>query len=99
MRGKDWFFMEHVNHSRFFETRDHALRGGDSRCHAQRLAGKTSLAKEITGAQHGEDRFLPLLGQDLQLDPALLDVEDRIGGVSLREDDLPPAELSLGFSG
>jgi hypothetical protein len=39
-----------------------------------------------------------LLGQDPQLDLASLDVEDGICGVSLRKDDFPPVELSIGFS-
>jgi len=40
-----------------------------------------------------------LLGEDPQLDLALLDVEDGICGISLGEDDLPLAQLDPGFSG
>jgi len=38
-----------------------------------------------------------LLSHDPQFDLALLDVEDGICGVSLREDDLPLVQLSNGF--
>src|SRR6267143_766027 len=58
-----------------------------------------AVAKEITNTQNREDRFLALPGQHLQLDLALLDIEDCICGISLREDDLPPTQLSHGFSG
>ena len=75
------------------------FRGRNSRRHAQWLAGKAALAKEIADAQGGEDRFLALLGQDPELDPALLDVEDGIGRVPLGKDDLPPVQLGPGFSG
>jgi hypothetical protein len=61
--------------------------------------GKASLAKEIAGAQGGRDRLLALLGQDPQLDPAFLDVKDGVCRVSLREDDLAPAQLDPSFSG
>jgi hypothetical protein len=43
--------------------------------------------------------LLPSLpGQDPQLDPAFLDIEDGVRRISLAEDDLPPAQLDSGFS-
>jgi hypothetical protein len=75
------------------------LRGGGSRCHAQRLTDKTPLAEEIADIQNGEDCFLALLGPNPQLDFALRDVKDGIRRISLREDDLPPAQLGPGFAG
>ena len=52
----------------------------------QRLTGKASFAKEITGARHRDDSLLTVLGYHGKLHVALFDVEDRIGGVSLHED-------------
>jgi hypothetical protein len=89
--------VQHRDDGRFFEAHDRALRGGDSRRHAQRLTGKTSLAKKVADTQDGEDRFFALLGQDPQLDLAFLDVEDGICRVSLRKDHLPPTQPDPGF--
>jgi hypothetical protein len=49
---------------------------------------QTSLAEELLGLQYPDDRFLSLLGHDGELDPAFLDVKNRIGGVALGKDDL-----------
>ena len=47
---------------------------------------RATLAEELAGFQYRNHRFLALLGQDSELDPAFLNVEYRIGGISLRED-------------
>ena len=47
--------------------------------------------KKSSLASKRDDRFLALLGDDADLHLALLDIEDRIGNVSLRKDDLPLA--------
>ncbi len=54
----------------------------------ERLAGQASLAEEVADIQYGDDPLLALLGDDRQLDLALLDIEDAIGGISLPEDAL-----------
>ena len=63
----------------------HRARGGD----VHRLAGQASLTKEISRAQDGDDSLLALLRHYGDLDLALFDVEDRIGGISLAEVGLP----------
>ena len=60
----------------------------------QRLAGQASLAEEVAGIQYGDDPLLALLGDDRQLDLALLDVEDAVGGISLPEDALVRLDIS-----
>ena len=65
----------------------------------QRLAGKASFAKEITCARHRDNAFLTVLGNYGKLHVALFDVEDRIGGVALREDARLWAVLCSGPSG
>ena len=54
----------------------------------QRLTGKTSLAKKLTGIQHPDDAFLALFRYDGDLNVAGLNVEDCIGRVALSEDEL-----------
>ena len=65
-----------------------AVRHGRDRRYALRLPGKTSLAEEFVRTEDCDDRFLALLGNDGELHLAFLDVEDRIGRVALRKDDL-----------
>jgi hypothetical protein len=62
-------------------------------------ARQAPLAKEIADAQSGEDRFLAVQGQNLELDFAFPDREDGVRRVALRKDDLPSAQLGPGFSG
>ena len=52
------------------------------------MAIQTSFAKKVTWSQDGNHRFLALLGNDGEFDLALLDVENSIRGLSLREDSL-----------
>jgi len=56
--------------------------------HAQRLPGQAALAEEAAPLQDADDRFLASRGDDGEPDPALLDEEDRVGGVPLGEDDV-----------
>ena len=43
--------------------------------------------KNSPGTEDGDHGFLALLGLDHDLDPAFLDVEDRVRRAALREDD------------
>src|SRR5437773_11460724 len=52
------------------------------------MAIQTSFAKKVTGPQHCNDRFLALLGNDGELDLALLDVKNRVRDLSLRKNNL-----------
>src|ERR1019366_8374269 len=52
------------------------------------IGSEASLAEEVAGAKQSERRFLTLLGKDAELHCALLNVEDRVGALSLREDGL-----------
>jgi hypothetical protein len=52
------------------------------------MAIQTSFAKKMTGSHDGNHRLLALLGKDGELDPALLDVKDRVRNFSLGENNL-----------
>ncbi len=47
------------------------------------MAIQTSFAKKMTGSYDGDHRLLALLGNDGQLDLALLNVKDRVRDLSL----------------
>ena len=64
----------------------HRRRGRDAQC----MAIEAALAEELARFQNSDDRFLALLGNDCELDPALLNVKNRIRRLALREDDLDP---------
>jgi hypothetical protein len=50
------------------------------------MAIEAPLAEELARFQNPDDRFLALLGQNCELDPALLNVKNRIRHFSLLED-------------
>src|ERR1700731_3874899 len=52
------------------------------------MAVQTSFAKKMTWSQDCDDCFLALLGNDRELDPALLDVKNRVRDLSLRKNNL-----------
>src|SRR6202162_418582 len=52
------------------------------------MAIETSFAEKLTWFQDGDHRFLALLGNDGELDLALLDVKNRVRDLSLRENNL-----------
>src|SRR6266478_7576537 len=55
---------------------------------AQRMAIQTSFAEKVTWSQDCNHRFLALLGNDGELDLALLDVKNRVRDLSLRKNNL-----------
>src|ERR1700685_958608 len=52
------------------------------------LPGQAPLSAEIVRTHDRNNGFLPLLGNDGDLDPALLDVEHRIRRITLRENNV-----------
>jgi hypothetical protein len=52
------------------------------------MAIQTSFAEKVTWSQDCNHRFLALLGNDGELDLALLDVKNRVRDLSLRKNDL-----------
>src|ERR1700722_6087867 len=63
------------------------------------MAVQTSFAKKVAGSQNGDYGFLSLLGNHGELELAFLNIENRVRGVALRENDLIllifPYRLSL----
>ena len=76
------------HHGRLLYASNHAFIDGPGSCDAQRMAIKTSFAKKLAGSQDCDDCFLALLGNDSEPDLALLDVENRVRDLSLRENNL-----------
>src|SRR5712692_9693040 len=62
------------------------------------MAIEASFAKKMTGSQNCNDRFLALLGNDGELDLALLDVKNRVRDLSLRKNNLILAIFGYRFS-
>jgi hypothetical protein len=67
---------------------NHATINGPRCCDSQGMAVQTSFAKKMTGSRDCNHRLLALLGNDSELDLALLNVEDRVRDVALRENNL-----------
>ena len=86
--GKFWLIMHGSDHGAFFDARNQAFIQRYRRCHPQRMAIETAFAEKVTGSKDTDDRFLAMLGNDGELDLALLDVENSVAGFPLCEDDL-----------
>jgi hypothetical protein len=81
--GERWFLMDHADNSRFFQLHDDGFHDRRDRCYPLLLPGKTSFTEEVVRSQNCDDGFLALLRNDGDLRLAVLEVEDRIGRVSL----------------
>ena len=86
--GERWFLTDHAENGGFFQSHDDGVRHRHGRCYPPRLPGQTSFSEEIVRTQNCDDGFLASLRNDRDLYLAGLKEEDRIGGVSLGEDDL-----------
>jgi hypothetical protein len=73
------------SHGSFFNPQKRAVADRRGCHHAKRLACNASLTKETAIAKDSDNRCLPVLGSDGELHPSFLDVEDRLGGISLHE--------------
>src|ERR1700739_2532531 len=62
------------------------------------MAIEASFAKELSRFQDSDYGFLALFRDDEDLDPTLLNIENCIRDVSLREDDLVPVKLQNGLA-
>jgi len=80
--------MEYANDGRFLQPHDLAFHHCRHSRHAQRLPHQASFANEIADSKDRDDCFFPLLGNNGDFNLALLDVENSIRRLSLREDGL-----------
>ena len=80
--------VEEVHHLFLVHQEDGAVRRRRRTPHADRLTGQASFAKELARTEHRHDGFTPRLREHRKLDVPLLDVEDVLTRVALREDDL-----------
>ena len=60
---------------------------------------QATFSEELACFQDSDDSFLALLGNNENLDPPRLNVEDRVGDLALHEDGLALREVKDGLSG
>src|SRR5690242_10971451 len=96
--GKRQLVMEGENDCPLLQPHDFAFRHCRRSGHAPRLTGQATLTTEFIRPEDCDDGFLPLLGNNRDLDLALLDVEDGICRIALCEDDPIFAKLALASS-
>src|SRR3984885_3223969 len=89
--------MQRGNHCCFSDARNQALIDRRSRCDPQRMTVQTSFAKKVVRFQNTYDCFLAPLGNDGELDLALLDVKNRVRLATLRKNNLVLVILGYGF--
>jgi hypothetical protein len=70
--------MQHTNHIFLTEPHDGGFREGGCAGRAHGLTGQAFFAKEVAGAQNGDDRGFALTGDGGELDLAFLDVKDGV---------------------
>src|ERR1700738_894988 len=89
--------MQGSNHCSFIDARNQALIDRRGRCDPQRMAIQTSFAKKMVRFQKAYDCFLAPLGNDGELDLALLDVKNRVRLAALRKNNLVLVILGYRF--
>src|SRR4029077_17455052 len=89
--------MQRGNHCCFSDARNQALIDRRSRCDTQRMTVQTSFAKKVVRSQNTYDCFLAPLGNDRELDLALLDVKNGVRLATLRKNNLVLLTLGYGF--
>ena len=80
--------VQDADHGGLPDPHDCAVRDRHRRRQAQRLPDQASLSEKVPRSEKGDDGFFALLGRHEDLDLAVPDVKDRIGGSPLFEDNL-----------
>jgi hypothetical protein len=83
--GKGRFVMDHSDNGSLVQPHDGGFDHRGNGRYALRLTGKAGFTEEFVRINYGDDGLFALLGNDSDLDLALLDVEDRICRVALGE--------------
>jgi hypothetical protein len=86
------------DHDRLLYASNHGFIERPGCCDAQWMAIQTSFTEKMPGSQDCNHRFLALLGNDGELDLALLDVKNGIGDLSLRKSNLILSIFGYRFS-
>lgn len=82
------FAVKRFHHDFLINSQNSAIGNGTRRPRAQPLSRHAAFTEKIAFSQYSNRRFLAIAGYDSKLDFALLDIEDRVGGVTLRENSL-----------
>ena len=84
--GERMFSVKHANHLFLFDNEQSRRGDGDGHPHTNRLPRQASFAKEVAGAQNRHDRLFANLIYHGELHAAILNVQDRRSGITLRVD-------------
>jgi hypothetical protein len=95
--GELWLLVKGREHGCLRYRGNQTIFHRSRRCDAQRMAIHAPLTKELAWPHDADYRFLPLLRYDNDLDPAVLNIKDRVGRISLSEDDLALAKFKYRF--
>src|SRR5580658_422869 len=98
MLGELMLAMKQVMHDPFLDANDGTGLKSFHREALLQLACKGALSKKATGQEMGDYRFLAACGYYSELYFAALDVENRTGRVTLREDRFAASVFAPGFS-
>ena len=90
--------MQRSDHGSSLDPHERRLGHGDGGGCAEGLAGQTSFSEEVAGANHRHHGGLSPWGDDGQLDATLLDIENRVGRITLPVDRLFLAILQCGLA-
>ena len=80
--------MQGGNHCCFSDERNQGLIGRRSRCDPQRMAIQTSFSEKVARFQNTHDCFLAPLGNNGELDLALLNIKNCVRLAALRKNNL-----------
>src|SRR5580693_5787820 len=84
--GKSMLIVEDTDGALLFHPHNRAIGYGAGRRHAQRLACHAALSKEVSGPQNGNHHPLATFGNDGEFYFSLLEIEEVLRRVALRED-------------
>jgi hypothetical protein len=84
--GKRWLLAERAHNTGLAQSHYCTIRHCHRRCQAQGLAIQTALAEKVSLSMNSDNRVLPQIGTDGDLDLAFPDVKDGIRRLALRED-------------
>ena len=96
--GKGWLSLQHSEHLLSCDAQDLTLRQRCSGGQSARLTVQTAFAEETASFQQCDDGLFTALGDDGQLEPAVVNKEHGVRRVPLCENDLAFVALDEGFS-
>ena len=91
--GEEAIAIEHLTHPAIINADDAAVGGRAGAIGVGPRVGKATFAEEIPSAKQADDRFLARFGRNGKLHAALFDVINVLSRITLRQNELAPAEV------